>query len=104
MDWSNAYEVAEDMGAQYVCINRTHPMHRDLLLQLTGDEYQTVRKSADDLTLAVVENYQAWSGDAPEAQRNAEVQSSILFDTVDHQGEILIPRHRSAMLVPGDAA
>ena len=30
-------------------------------------------------------------------------QHSIRFDTVDHQGEILVPRRRSAVLVPGDA-
>lgn len=52
------------------------------LVRLKGDKYAKVRDSQDPIARAVIENYRVWLGTDPNRAREAETQSSILFDTV----------------------
>ena len=53
------------------------------LVRLTGERYRAVRESNDPLARAVIENYQIWLENNPNAKHlDGRVQSSTLFDTV----------------------
>jgi len=52
------------------------------LVTLQGENYARLRDCSDPLVRAVIENYRIWAKLVSWTQINAEIRSSILFDTV----------------------